>query len=48
MQLALKNDPVPVLMDEDGVLRISATRIPLDSVTTSFKAGATAEEIAFQ
>lgn len=39
---------IPLEIDEDGVIRISQTRVTLDTVITAFKDGATAEEIAQQ
>ena len=36
---------VPLAMDEDGNIRVSGTRVTLDSVWASFQGGATAEEI---
>jgi uncharacterized protein (DUF433 family) len=37
---------VPLLADEAGVLRVTGTRVPLDSVIHAFNEGATPEEIA--
>ena len=39
---------VPLLKDEAGVLRITGTRVPLDSVIYAFDEGATPEEIVQQ
>jgi uncharacterized protein (DUF433 family) len=39
---------IPLETDEHGVIRVSNTRVTLDTVVTAFKAGATAEEIAQQ
>jgi len=39
---------VPVQLDADGVMRVSNTRVTLDTVIAAFKDGATAEEIAQQ
>lgn len=39
---------IPLETDEDGVIRISQTRVTLDTIVTAFKDGATAEEIAQQ
>lgn len=39
---------VPLLMGEDEVIRISQTRVTLDTVVSAFKSGSTAEEIVFQ
>ena len=36
---------VPLYVDQDGVIRIGETRIPLDSVVSAFQQGATPEEI---
>src|SRR2546427_8658246 len=37
--------PVPVTLGEDGTIRISGSRVTLDSVVHQFKNGATAEQI---
>ncbi len=37
---------VPLSTDEAGVLRVTGTRVPLDSVVHAFNEGATPEEIA--
>ncbi|MBI3941585.1 MAG: DUF433 domain-containing protein [Chloroflexi bacterium] len=39
---------VPIATDADGVIRVSKTRVTLDSIVTAFGLGATAEEIAQQ
>src|ERR1044071_9220597 len=39
---------VPLSMNETGVLRITGTRVSLDSVIYAFKEGATPEEIVQQ
>ena len=39
---------VPLETDADGVVRVGDTRVTLDTVITTFKNGATAEEIAQQ
>lgn len=39
---------IPITTDRDGVMRISGTRVPIDTVIDAFKVGATAEEIAQQ
>src|SRR5215469_4189789 len=38
----------PLVEDADGVLRVSGTRVTLDTVVTAFQEGATAEEIVDQ
>lgn len=42
------SEPVPLTIDIDGVMRVSDTRITLDSIVWAFLDGATAEEIAAQ
>ncbi len=39
---------VPIETDADGVIRVSKTRVTLDTVVAAFREGATAEEIAQQ
>ena len=39
---------LPISTDQDGVMRISGTRVPIDTIVDAFKVGATAEEIAQQ
>ena len=48
MSLAIVNTPVPLKTDVDGVVRVGNTRVTLDTVITTFKEGATAEEIVAQ
>ena len=48
MGLALRKEPVPIETDINGAIRISGSRVTLDSVVSAFNAGATAEEIACQ
>jgi len=48
MLLKIKLECVPLRVDADGVARVGATRIPLDSVLASFFEGATPEEIVQQ
>ena len=38
-------ETVPITTDCDGVIRISGTRVPLETVVAVFQEGATAEEI---
>jgi uncharacterized protein (DUF433 family) len=40
--------PLPLITDENGVIRISKTRVTLDTVVTAFLEGSTAEEIGEQ
>lgn len=48
MTLVLENQPVPLEIDEDHVVRVGGTRVTLDTVVGAFLEGATAEEIAQQ
>jgi len=41
-------EPVPLLTDSQGVVRVSSSRVTLASVVSAFRAGATAEQIAQQ
>ena len=46
MGLALLKEPVPIETEPDGTVRLTGSRVTLESVVTAFNAGATAEEIA--
>ncbi len=48
MTLEIEAQPLPLAVDIDGVVRISGTRVTLDTVVYAFLDGATAEEIAQQ
>jgi uncharacterized protein (DUF433 family) len=48
MPLTLVNEPIPLVTDADGVVRVSKTRVTLDTIVTAFLEGATAEEIVEQ
>lgn len=48
MSLTITAEPVPLTVNTDGVVLVSGTRVPLDTVVAEFKQGATAEEIAEQ
>jgi uncharacterized protein (DUF433 family) len=48
MQLVPAAEPIPLVTDASGVVRISNTRVTLDTVITAFLEGATAEEIIEQ
>ncbi len=41
-------ETIPLAMGEDGVLRVSGTRVTLDTVMATFRDGATPKEIAQQ
>jgi uncharacterized protein (DUF433 family) len=48
MALAIHTEPIPLETTADGVVRISGTRVTLDTVVDAFNEGATAEEIVQQ
>lgn len=48
MSVSIHAEPVPLTVDRDGVMRVSNTRVTLDTVILAFQEGATAEEIAHQ
>lgn len=48
MSLVLITDPIPLLSDADGVIRVGKTRVTLDTVITAFIEGSTTEEIVEQ
>lgn len=39
---------IPLKVDKDGVIRVSKTRVTLDTIVAAFLEGLTAEEIAIQ
>ena len=45
MMLKIEKQPVPLTANEYGVLRITGTRVSLDSVIAAFDLGATPEQI---
>ena len=48
MPISTVTEIVPIEMGSDGVVRVSRTRVTLDSIVAAFCEGATAEEIAQQ
>lgn len=48
MLLQTVTETIPIETDQDGVIRVSKTRVTLDTLIGAFKDGATAEEIAQQ
>jgi uncharacterized protein (DUF433 family) len=46
MTVVIETKPVPLERGEHGVIRITGTRVPLDTVVIAFRNGDTAEEIA--
>ncbi len=45
---AFEAKPPPLTTGPDGVVRVTGTRVSLETIVTAFDAGATAEEIAQQ
>jgi uncharacterized protein (DUF433 family) len=48
MTLTIDTEPLPLLVDDEGVVRVGGTRVTLDTVVTAFNEGANAEEIVQQ
>ena len=48
MGLEIGVETVPLRMDAEGVVRVGATRVTLDTLIAAFKDGGTAEEIVSQ
>ena len=48
MALLIESEPIPLEVDTDSVVRVSGTRITLDTIVAAFSQGATAEEITHQ
>ena len=48
MPISITSLPAPLRVDDDGVIRVRATRVPLDSIVVAFQHGATPEEIVQQ
>jgi uncharacterized protein (DUF433 family) len=48
MSLVVDPEPVPLMIDTDGAVRVGGTRVTLDTVVAAFHEGATAEEITQQ
>jgi uncharacterized protein (DUF433 family) len=48
MTLAIALEPTPIETDPHGVVRVSKTRVTLDTVVTAFLEGCTPEEIGEQ
>jgi uncharacterized protein (DUF433 family) len=48
MSLVVAAEPLPLLEDTDGVVRVGGTRVTLDTLVAAFREGATAETIAEQ
>ncbi|NOZ70421.1 MAG: DUF433 domain-containing protein [Chloroflexi bacterium] len=48
MRFTIKTQPVPLALDDEGVIRVGGTRITLDTIVYAFLEGATAEELVQQ
>ena len=45
MPQTLATEPIPLSRDADGTLRVTGTRIPLETIVRQYREGATPEEI---
>jgi len=45
MTLPVQGDPPPLSQTDEGIIRISGTRVPLERVIRAFRSGATPEQI---
>lgn len=48
MAVPLTHESPPLRQDDDGVIRVGTSRVPIDTVIGAFRDGLTAEEIVFQ
>ena len=48
MTRAIQNEPMPLRQDADGTVRVGGTRVLLDVVVSSYRDGASAEQIVEQ
>ena len=48
MTLGIKTKPTPLRANEDGVILVGKTRVPLDTIVYAFQNGDTAEDIVAQ
>ena len=46
MAVELREQPVPLRLDQDGVIRVGGTRVTLHTIVNAFHQGLGAEEIA--
>lgn len=46
MVMPIEPPPVPLVRTSEGVIRVSGTRVPVETVVRAFQQGATPEEIA--
>ena len=48
MTITIDTEPIPLIVDPDGTIRVGKTRVTLESVVATYLEGATAEEVAQQ
>jgi len=48
MTFLIESQPLPLMLESEGSIRVGGTRVTLDSLVYAFLEGATAEEIAYQ
>ena len=48
MTITIDTEPIPLIVDPNGTIRVGNTRVTLESVVVAYLEGATAEEIAQQ
>jgi len=48
MTLLIEAQPLPLMLEKEGTIRVGGTRVTLDTLIYAFLEGATAEEIAYQ
>ena len=48
MTITIDTEPVPLIVDPNGTIRVGNTRVTLESVVAAYLEGATAEEVAQQ
>lgn len=46
MAVLTRSEPVPLLEDAEGVIRVGGTRVTLDTVLSAYRGGSTPEQIA--
>jgi len=46
MSFVIDTDPIPLSVDQDGVVRVAGTRVTLDTIVTAFQQGTPVEQIA--
>lgn len=48
MELSITTTPLPLVKDDQGIVRVGGTRVTLETVVKAFKNGSTCEEIVYQ